>query len=165
MPLTEGHTPPNNTNECMKLEIREQTRAQIPVPTREEIREETREATREATRGINGTLEPLLARHMVFISHRRCKGTARHGRHIDILLRRWAQRSTPGTSRDSQDHLGPLLGRAASLSRFPTLHRLLVKWRWEDQGTPKCIQDAKSPGMEESTTRSVSLSSNTKRTG
>lgn len=165
MPLIEGHTHPNNINECMKLETREQTHAQIPVPTCEEIREEIREETREETRGINGTLEPLLARHMVFISHRRCKGTARHGMHIDTLLRQWAPRSTPGTSRDSQGHLGPLLGRAASLSRFPTSRRLLVKWIWGGRGTLKCIKDVKSPGMEESTTRSVLLSSNMKRTG
>lgn len=165
MPLTEGRTPPNNINECMKLETREQTHAQIPVPTREEIREEIREATREGTRGINVTFEPRLARHMVFISHRRCKGTARHGTHIGTLLRRWAPRSTPGISRDSRDHQGPLLGRAASLSRFPISHHLLVKWTWEDRVTPKCIQDAKSRGTEESTIRSVSLSSSTKRTG
>ena len=157
MHLTEGRTPPNNINECMKLEIREQTHAQIPVPTREE--------TREETRATNGTLEPLQARHMVFISRQRCKGTGRHGRHIDTHLRQWAPRSTPETFRDSQVHLGPLLGRAASPSRFPTSHRLLVKWRWEGPGTPTCIQDGKSPGMEESTTRSGSLSSSTKRTG
>ena len=158
---TEGRTPPNNTNECMMLEIREQTReqtleqihAQIPVPTREEIR------------GTNETPVPLLAHHMVFISHPRCKGTARHGMHIDTLLLQWGPRSTPEITRDSQDHLGLLLGRAVSLSRILTSHRLLVKWIWEDRGPPKCIQDAKSPGMERSTIRSVLSSSSTKRTG
>lgn len=165
MPLTEGRTPPNNINEFMTLEIREQTHAQIPVPTPEETREGTREGTPEGTRGINETLEPRLARHMVFISHRRCRGMARHGTHTGTLLRQWAPRSTPGISRDSLAHQAPLPGRAASLSRLPISRRLLARWRWEDRVTPKCIQDAKSPGMEESTIRSVSLSSSTKRTG
>lgn len=161
---TEGRTPPNNINECMMLEIREQTReqtreqihAQIPVPTREEIREETR--------AINETPVPLLAHHMVFISHPRCKGTARHGIHIDTLLLQWGPRSTPEITRDSQDHLG-LLGRAVSPSPILTSHHLLVKWIWEDRGPPKCMRDAKSPDMERSTIRSVLSSSSTKRTG
>jgi hypothetical protein len=153
MPLTEDRTPLNNINVCMMPEIREQTHAQIPVPTREGIL------------GTNGTLETLLARPMACISRQRCKGTGRHGTHIDTRRRQWVPRNTPETFSDSQDHLGPLLDRAASPSRFLTSHRLLVKWRWDDPVTPKCIQDAKSPGMEESTTRSGSLSSNTKRTG
>lgn len=165
MPHTEGRTPPNSINECMMLEIREQTREQTPEQTHARIPVPTLEETREETRGINETPVPLLVHHMVFISHPRCKGMARHGIHIDTLLRQWAPRSTPETIRDSQDHLGPLLGRAASLSRFPTSHRPLVKWTWEDRAPPKCIQDAKSPGMERSTIRSVSSSSSTRRTG
>lgn len=128
MAPTEGRTPPNNIKECMMLVIREQTReqthAQIPVTTPVTTPEETR----EETRGINETLALLLARHMVFISHPRCKGTARHETHIDTLPRQWAPRSIPENTRDSQDHLGLLLGRAVSPSPFPTSHRLLVKW-------------------------------------
>lgn len=153
MLLTEGRTHPNNINGCMKLEIRAQTHAQIPVPTREE------------TRGTNGTLEQLLARHTACISRQRCRGTGRHGKHIDTHLRRWVPRSTPETSRGSRDHLGHLRGRAASPSRFPISHRPLVRWRWEDRDLPKCTQDAKSPGMEENITRSGLLSSSTKRIG
>lgn len=132
----------------MMLETREQTleqtHAQILVPTREE------------TRGINEIPVPLLAHHMVFISHPRCRGMARHGTHTDTLLLQWAPRSTPEITRDSQDHLVLLPGRAVSLSPFPTSHRLLVKWTWEDRGPLKCIQGAKSPGMERNTIRSVS---------
>lgn len=161
MLLTEGRTHPNNINGCMKLEIRAQTHAQIPVPTREGILEETR----EETRGINGTLEQLLARRMACISRQRCRGTGRHGKHIDTHPRRWVPRSTPETFRGSRDHLGPLRGRVASLSRFPTSHRPLVRWKWEDRDLPKCTQDAKSPGMEENITRSGLLSLSTKRIG
>lgn len=121
--------------------------------------------TREEIRGTNAMLERLLARPMVRISRRKCKGTGRHETRIDTLLRRWVLRNTPETFSDSQGPLAPLLGQVASPSRSLTSHRLLVKWILEDPGTPRCIRDAKSPGMEESTTRSGSLSLSTKTTG
>lgn len=121
--------------------------------------------TREGIHETNGMLELLLARPTGCISRQRCKGMGRHETHIDTRLHQWDLRNMAETSSGFQDHLGPLLDRAASLNRFLILHRLLVRWSWEDPGPTICIQDAKSPGMEESTTRSDSSWSSMKTTG